>query len=164
MVSIRLLLLAAMLAGAAAPAFAQAEDMFRFVFVGQRDYTTVGHGDHSFTAGGLHGVLTIPFAGPESPFTEDTRLHGTCATAIKVEGSRIAIDSHCTLHDPEDDDEVFLEAHRDLGDTEVGGGGQGAFVFTGGTGKFAGITGIECPYEAHYMEDNDTVVTGQCRP
>ena len=163
MFSNRPLLLAAMLAGAAAPALGQTDDIFRFVFVGQRDYTTVGHGDHSFTAGGLHGVLTIPFAGPESPFTEDTRLHGTCATAIKVEGSAIAIDSHCTLRDP-DEDEVYLEAHRDLGDTEVGGGGQGAFVFTGGTGKFAGITGIECPYEVHYMEDNDTVVTGQCRP
>jgi len=162
-VSNRPLLLAAMLAGAAAPAFTQTDDTFRFVFVGQRDYTTVGHGDHSFTAGGLHGVLTIPFAGPESPFTEDTRLHGTCATAIKVEGAAIAIDSHCTLRDT-DEDEVYLEAHRDLGDAEVGGGGQGAFVFTGGTGKFAGITGIECPYEVHYMDDDDTVVTGRCRP
>ena len=159
----RLLLPAAMLAGAAALAFAQADDAFRFVFVGQRNYTTVGHGDHSFTAGGLHGVLTVPVAGPESPFSEETRLHGTCATAIKVEGSAIEIDSHCTLEDPEGD-EVFLEAHRDSGDTEVGGGGLGAFVFTGGTGKFAGITGIECPYEVHYMEDNDTVVTGRCRP
>ena len=159
----RLSLLAAMLAGAAAPAFAQADDVFHFAFVGQRDYTTVGHGDHSFTAGGLHGVLTIPYAGPESPFTEESLLHGTCASAIKVEGSAIAIDSHCTLHDP-DEDEVYLEAHRELGDAEVGGGGQGAFVFTGGTGKFAGITGIECPYEVHYLDDNDTVVTGQCRP
>ena len=159
----RTLLLAAVLAGAAAPAFAQSDDLFHFVFVGQRDYTTVGHGDHSFTAGGLHGVLTVPFAGPESPFTEETRLHGTCATAIKVEGSAIGIDSHCTLHDP-DGDEVFLEAHRDTGDTEVGGGGQGAFVFTGGTGKFAGLAGIECPYEAHYLDDDDTVVTGECRP
>ena len=159
----RLSLLAAMLVGASAPAFAQADDVFRFVFVGQRDYTTIGHGDHSLTAGSLHGVLTIPYAGPDSPFTEESRLHGTCATAIKVEGSAIDIDSHCTLHDP-DEDEVFLEAHRDSGDVEAGGGGQGAFVFTGGTGKFAGITGIECPYEVHYMEDNDTVVTGQCRP
>ncbi len=158
----RLLLLAAMLAGAAAPAFAQ-DDAFRFVFVGQRDYTTVGHGDHSFTAGGLHGVLTVPVAGPESPFAEDALLHGTCATAIKVEGPAIEIDSHCTLEDS-DGDEVFLEAHRESGDTEVGGGGLGAFVFTGGTGKFAGITGIECPYEVHYLEDNDTMVTGRCRP
>jgi len=159
----RALLFAAMLAGAAAPAFAQADDEFRFVFVGQRDYTTVGHGDHSFTAGGLHGVLTVPHAGPESPFTEESLLHGTCATSIKVEGSAIAIDSHCTLQDS-DEDEVFLEAHREMGDAVVGGGGQGAFVFTGGTGKFAGITGIECPYEVHYLDDNDTVVTGECRP
>ena len=159
----RLSLLAAMLAVAAAPAFAQADDAFRFVFVGQRDYTTVGHGDHSFTAGGVHGVLTVPIAGPDSPFTEEARLHGTCATSIKMEGSALEIDSHCTFHDP-DEDAVYLEAHRESGDTEVGGGGLGAFVFTGGTGKFAGIAGIECPYEVHYMDDSDTVVTGRCRP
>jgi hypothetical protein len=159
----RLLLFAALFAGAAAPAFAQADDAFRFVFVGQRDYTTVGHGDHSFTAGSVHGVLTVPSAGPESPFTEETRLHGTCATAIKTEGSSLEIDSHCTFQDL-DEDEVYLEAHRDSGDAEVGGGGLGSFVFTGGTGKFAGITGIECPYEVHYMDDDDTVVTGRCRP
>lgn len=163
MVLTRLLLPAAMLAGTAAPAAAQPDDAFRFVFVGQRDYTTVGHGDHSFTAGGLHGVLTVPVAGPESPLAEETRLHGTCATAIKVEGSAIGIDSHCAFEDP-DGDELFLEAHRESGDSEVGGGGLGAFVFTGGTGKFAGVTGIECPYEVHYMDDNDTVVTGRCRP
>ena len=159
----RLLLPAAMLAGTAAPAFAQADGDFRWVFVGQRDYTTVEHGGHSFTAGGLHGVLTVPSAGPESPFTEEALLHGTCATSIKVEESGLEIDSHCTLQDA-DEDEVYLEAHRDSGDAAVGGGGLGAFVFTGGTGKFAGITGIECPYEVHYLEDNDTVVTGRCRP
>lgn len=163
MVLTRLLLPAAMLAGTAAPAAAQPDEAFRFVFVGQRDYTTVGHGDHSFTAGGLHGVLTVPVAGPESPLAEETRLHGTCATAIKVENSAIEIDSHCAFEDS-DGDELFLEAQRESGDSEVGGGGLGAFVFSGGTGKFAGVTGIECPYEIHYMGDNDTVVTGRCRP
>ena len=57
---------------------------------------------------------------------------------------------------------MFLESHREAGDAEVGGGGEGAFVFTGGTGKFAGITGIECPYEVHYMEDDDVVVVSRC--
>ena len=66
----------------------------------------------------------------------------------------------CDFQSP-DESHLYMVARRDTGDTEVGGGGEGAWRFIGGTGRFEG-TKAECQHSVRYLEDDDLLIFGRC--
>ena len=146
---------------AAACASAQDAGEFRFVFGGERDYTTIEHPDKTVTVGEIHGLWVVTEGDESGPFVDEAILHGGCAVHVTTPtGGAASIGADCTLED-EEHDELYLVGSRRTGDVAVGGGGDGVFTMSAGTGKFEGIGGV-CPYSVHYMEDDDLVVFARC--
>lgn len=144
-----------------AGASAQDSGEFRFVFGGQRDYTTVEHPDKTVTVGEIHGLWVVTEGDDAGPFVDEAILHGGCAVHVTTPaGGASSIAADCTLED-EEHDALYLVGTRRGGDVATGGGGDGVFTLSSGTGKFQGIGGV-CPYTVHYMEDDDLVVFARC--
>lgn len=151
--------LAFLLTGAAVGS-AQDSGRFRFVFGGERDYATIEHPDKTVTVGEIHGLWVVTQGDESGPFVDEAILHGSCAVRVTTSGGESDIAADCALED-EEHDELFLVGTRRSGDVAVGGGGDGVFTLSGGTGKFSDIGGV-CPYTVHYMEDEDLVVFAHC--
>lgn len=142
----------------AAVGSAQDAGRFRFVFGGERDYTTIEHPDKTVTAGEIHGLWVVTEGDESGPFVDEAILHGSCAVRVTAAGGESDIAADCALED-EEHDELYLVGTRRSGDVVVGG--DGVFTLSGGTGKFDGIGGV-CPYTVHYMEDDDLVIFAHC--
>lgn len=153
------LALAFLLTGAAVGS-AQDAGRFRFVFGGQRDYTTIEHPDKTVTVGEIHGLWVVTDGDESGPFVDEAILHGGCAVRVTTAGGETDIAADCSLED-EEHDELYVVGSRRAGDVEVGGGGDGVFTLGGGVGKFDGVGGV-CPYTVHYMEDDDLVIFARC--
>ena len=150
-----------LLLAAAAGASAQDSGEFRYVFGGQRDYTTIEHPDKTVTVGEIHGLWVVTEGDESGPFVDEAILHGGCAVQVTTPaGGAAGIAADCTLED-EEHDALYLVGTRRGGDVATGGGGDGVFTLSAGTGKFEGIGGV-CPYTVHYMEDDDLVVFARC--
>lgn len=142
----------------AAVGSAQDAGRFRFVFGGERDYTTIEHPDKTVTAGEIHGLWVVTQGDESGPFVDEAILHGGCVVRVTAAGGESDIAADCALED-EEHDELYLVGTRRSGDVVVGG--DGVFTLSGGTGKFDGIGGV-CPYTVHYMEDDDLVIFAHC--
>lgn len=157
-----LCLAAALPLAAARPAAAQEAEAMSFVLIGKRDYTTIQHPGRVIVAGSMHGVMRITDAPEGNALAAGTTLHGTCAIFISRSAEELDIHSDCTFEDG-DGDEVYTTAWRQEGDTEVGG--DGAFEFAGGTGKYEGMESQgQCPYTVNYLEDDDVIIVSDCVP
>ena len=56
-------------------------------------------------------------------------------------------------------DKLFMVLRRNTGTSDVGGGGEGRAEFTGGTGKYAGVT-AHCSYTVDFLEGGHAIVQG----
>lgn len=114
------------------------------------DYTVLEHAGGIITGGPLDGTATV-IEGGGGPFADGANYRLTCVVYGKSSDAGLDLEAPCTHTDGEGD-KWFAVATRRTGDTEVGGGGQGVRRILGGTGKYAGVTGV-CPYTTNYMPD-----------
>ncbi len=154
------LMLTVLVAGAllAAPAYA-GSGSYRMLAAFERDYTTVIHGDSTYTAGTLSGSTTV-LESSGAPFVENSHSTVECLVYLRRSAEGFDLEAPCIETDA-DGDELHGMSVRKAGDIDEGGGGKGRRVFTGGTGKYAGISGT-CGYDTHYLPGDRLVSFYDC--
>ena len=125
-----------------------------------RDYTVLEHAGGTVTGGPLQGTATVIGSG-SGPFADGAHYRLSCVVYAKRSDAGLDLEAPCT-HTDSEGDQWYVVAIRRVGDTEVGGGGQGMRRILGGTGKYAGVTG-KCPYTTSYMPDDWAVSTAVCK-
>ena len=143
----------------AGPATAGDSGSFELLNSFVRDYTVLEHAGETITGGPLQGTATV-IASSGGPFADGANYRLACVVYGKRSDAGLDLEAPCTLTDSEGDS-WYVVATRRTGDTEVGGGGQGIRRILGGTGKYAGVTGV-CPYTTSYMPDDWAVSTAVC--
>ena len=124
------------------------------------DYLKFNFGDQTIISGPLYGSDTITASSSGSIFVEGASSTLKCAVYGKKSNAGMDLEAPCISVDG-DGDELYTISRRKVGDTEAGGGGDGKMDIAGGTGKYAGITGI-CTYTAEYLEGNRAVSVSDC--
>jgi len=124
-----------------------------------QDYTTIEHGDTSYTGGPLEGSVTI-LQSSGGPFVEETHQRVSCLVYVKRSEAGIDLQAPCTMTDAAGD-KWYTQSKRSAGDVEAGGGGPGTMDILGGTGAYAGISG-SCTYDVGYMPDNWVAAIADC--
>ena len=123
------------------------------------DYTVLEHAGEFITGGPLDGTATV-IEGGGGPFADGANYRLSCVVYGKRSDAGLDLEAPCT-HTDSEGDKWFAVATRRTGDTEVGGGGHGVRRIVGGTGKYAGVTGV-CPYTTNYMPDGWAVSRAVC--
>ena len=145
--------------GAAHIATAEESGDIRIIRTYVQDYTTIEHGDTSYTGGPLEGSVTI-LRSSGGPFVEGTHERITCVVFAKSTEAGIDLDAPCTMTAPSGDT-WYTHSKRRAGDVVTGGGGPGTMEILGGTGVYAGISG-SCTYDVGYMPDNWVAMIADC--
>ena len=138
---------------------AEESGSFRALRSYARDYTSIEQGEARITAGTLIGTSTVLQSSGE-PFVEGANQLATCLVYAKTSTAGADIESRCTATDGSGDS-WFVAGKRTAGNMRDGGGGEGHFDLTGGTGKFAGVTG-RCTYINTYLPETHVVSTVEC--
>ena len=120
-------------------------------------YITFEHGDETVIGGPIDGTQTIS-ASSGGPFTVGDSRTFECLVFVKKTARGIDNESPCTSTDSSQD-KMFTLSRRRVGDMDTGG--QGKTEIQGGTGKFAGITGI-CSYRTTYLPGNRATSITKC--
>ena len=95
-----------------------------------------------------------------APFAE--RVHSVMHRVAYGKQTEAGIDLEVPCAATDDDGDRFdTLAKRTAGGVETGGGGRGAMVLTGATGKYAGISGT-CEYDVDYLEEKWIVLLPDC--
>ena len=124
-----------------------------------QDYTTIEHGDTSYTGGPLEGSVTI-LQSSGGPFVEETHQRVSCLVYAKRSEAGIDLEAPCTMTDAAGD-KWYTHSIRRAGDVEAGGGGPGTMDILGGTGAYEGISGT-CTYDVGYLPDNWLAMISDC--
>ena len=140
-------------------AAAQESGTFSIIRVSVAQYSSIDHGEGSAFAGPLEGTSTI-IRSSAAPFVEAAHSVMRCVAYGKRSRAGMDLEVPCAATDA-DGDRVDTLAKRTAGDVEAGGGGRGAMVLTGATGKYAGISGT-CEYDVAYLEDKWLVLMADC--
>ena len=112
------------------------------------------------TGGSLEGTSTV-IRGSSEPFSDGEHGLITCVVyAKKLDKGIIDLEAPCTTVGVSGDSFDTL-SKRSAGDVRVGGGDEGRFVLLGGTGKYAGVTGV-CAYGTKYLPNDRLVTTAEC--
>jgi len=123
-------------------------------------YKSMEHGDGTVTGGSSAGTSTI-LKSSGAPFTEGASSAFECVIFAKKTAAGMDLEAPCASTDASGD-KVFSVARRKVGDVSEGGGGQGTTQITGGTGRYAGLTG-SCSYRVDYLPGNRLVSMSKCR-
>ena len=132
---------------------------FSMVRVSIAEYTTVEHGEGSAFAGPLEGTSTV-VRSTGAPFVEREHSVMRCVAYGKQSDAGMDLEVPCAATDA-DGDRFDTLAKRTAGGVEAGGGGRGAMVLTGATGRYAGISGT-CEYDVAYLEGKWLVLLADC--
>ena len=132
---------------------------FSMVRVSIAEYTTVEHGEGSAFAGPLEGTSTV-VQSSGAPFVEREHSVMRCVAYGKQSDDGMDLEVPCAATDA-DGDRVDTLAKRTAGGVDAGGGGRGAMVLTGATGKYAGISGA-CEHDVDYLEGKWLVLLADC--
>ena len=132
---------------------------FSMVRVSIAEYTTVEHGEGSAFAGPLEGTSTV-VTSTGTPFVERGHSVMRCVAYGKQTNAGMDLEVPCAATDA-DGDRFDTLAKRTAGGVETGGGGRGAMVLTGATGKYTGISGT-CEYDVDYLEEKWLVLLVDC--
>ncbi len=123
-------------------------------------YKSMQHGDGTVTGGSSAGTSTI-VKSSGAPFTEGASSSFECVVLAKKTAAGMDLEAPCASTDASGD-KVFSVARRKEGDLSEGGGGQGSSQITGGTGRYAGLTG-SCTFRVDYLAGNRLVSLSKCR-
>ncbi|MDE0023343.1 MAG: hypothetical protein OXP69_02910 [Spirochaetaceae bacterium] len=124
----------------------------------QHSYITVEHSDESYTGGILRGTQTV-LDSSGGPFADSMNSTLECLVFSRSSDAGLTLEAPCVGADL-DGDLLYTTAVRGHG-TVGTGGGAGRWEIRGGTGKYAGITGI-CDYDTQYLANDQVVTTGEC--
>ncbi len=124
-----------------------------------RDYTVLEHAGQTIIGGPLNGTTTV-IESSGGPFAEGGNSLTACFVYARQSDAGMDLEAPCTNTDSSGD-KSFSMARRTIGNTEVGGGGEGRVELLGGTGKYAGVTG-SCTYTANYLGANRSVSVINC--
>ena len=145
--------------GAAHIATAEESGNVQLIRTYVQDYTTIEHGDTSYTGGPLEGSVTI-LQSSGGPFVEETHQRVSCLVYAKRSEAGIDLEAPCTMTDGAGD-KWYTHSIRRAGDVEAGGGGPGTMDILGGTGAYEGISGT-CTYDVGYLPDNWLAMISDC--
>ena len=122
--------------------------------------TSVQMGDTTVTARGGNGTLTF-IRSSGGPFTEGASGNIQVATFSKKSptGFELEADVVATFSA---EDTLLLLFKRRTGDLAAGTSGEGSLQLTGGTGRFAGVTG-QCKYKVDNLAANWNVTLAKCQ-
>lgn len=124
------------------------------------NYVKSERGDEIVTGGSSSGTTTITkSSGGLFPEGSSTLLD--CIVFAKKSSAGIDLEAPCTQTDSAGD-KLFVMAKRRAGDVTGGTSGNGTTEITGGTGKFAGLTG-NCTYKIDYLSDKRVVSLTKCQ-
>lgn len=137
--------------------FAGETGVMDFIVSAKADLQSLEHGELKITSGTLNGTMTVVKS------TGGTFQAGASGSVeglvyIKKTGSAIDLESPATITDTSGD-QLYNVARRGTGTVDTGGGGQGRMEFTGGTGKYAGVS-ASCPYTVEWLPGGNVVATG----
>ena len=125
----------------------------------QSSYVTIEHSDATYTGGILRGTQTI-LDSSGGPFADGMHSTSECLVFSRSSDGGIGLQAPCVNTDL-DGDELYTMAIREQGTVGSSGGGAGRWELRGGTGKYAGITGV-CGYETQYLAGDSVVTIGEC--
>ena len=114
-------------------------------------------GDTVVTAGMLRGTTTVVESDGDL-FVEDEILTTDCVVFSAQGAGGVVVESHCVATDLEGN-QLFLTALREKGDAVTG---DGVWMISGGTGRFAAAVGGECIYTTQYLPGNRVAVVSEC--
>ena len=133
---------------------------FEIVLSAVTNFAAVEQLNHVVRAGTLDGTVTI-IKSSGGPF--EASSNGTLSGIVYLKKSPNGIDLESPgVFTDSSGDKWYAVARRSAGDQAVGGGGGGRQEITGGTGKYAGITGA-CEYFVDYLPDNKLVTRSTCQ-
>lgn len=132
---------------------------FRMLVSGVSNYTTIDHAGAKVTGGYLKGTVTV-LQSSGGTFAEGASHLVTCVAYATISEADTDVRGACTITDGSGDN-WFALAKRSVGDIEAGGGGDGRWELTGGTGKYAGLSG-NCLYKTEYLPENHVVSSSEC--
>jgi len=124
------------------------------------NYIKSERGDETVTGGSSSGTTTFTKSSG-GMFSEGSSSLFDCIIFAKRSASGIDLEAPCTQTDPSGD-KLFSIAKRRTGDVTSGTSGEGTSELTGGTGKFAGLTG-KCNYKVDYLAGNRLVSIARCQ-
>lgn len=146
------------------PALAQTSGQFSLTAGFTYAYDKVQHGGTTFTAGSLGGGAIVS-SGQGALFPEGQSFLRSCVVFAEESADGVSLKAPCTLMEPEEGgggDELFALLTREQGDLGAANrGGMGRVDLTGGTGKYANVTG-QCSYQTRYLSTSTGVVVWDC--
>ncbi len=142
-----------------ASAGAEESGSFSMIRVQVQDYTAFDHADGSIFGGAIEGTSTI-LESSGGPFAEGEHSVSTCVAYGKRGAAGMDVEVPCATTDASGNRLDSL-SKRVAGGVEAGGGGPGRMELTGGTGKYAGISG-SCGYEVGYLAGKWLVLMADC--
>ncbi len=134
------------------------------------EFSGIASGEHNYASfpvkngaafgGLLSGTVTIT-ASTGGPFVEGSSSLMECVVLGVRTPDDVDLEAICSVSSS-DEDAFFMESTRTEGSVEsAGSGGDGSWIFTGGTGKYAGLSG-RCDYSVKYLPKNKLVTDSTC--
>jgi len=124
------------------------------------NYVKSERGDETVTGGSSSGTTTFTKSSG-GIFAEGSSSLFECIIFAKRSASGMDLEAPCTQTDSSGD-KLFSLAKRRTGDVTAGTSAEGTSELTGGTGKFAGLTG-KCKYKVDYLSGNRLVSIAKCQ-
>ncbi len=137
---------------------AHAEIKYKSTFVGKTDFQSIEWNGGKATVGTLKGVLEI-YGSNDAKVPNGQSIQNCVLKSVRVNDTT-DIQANCTVTD-KDGDAMFSISERKQGDINAGNGGKGKTRYTGGTGKYKGISGGG-EYQTRYLPDNWLSVESEC--
>ena len=124
------------------------------------DYTMIEHPGGTIVGGASAGTNTV-LEGSGGPFVAGAHSHVTCVVYGKRSTTGLALEAPCTSTTAAGD-KLYSISKRSAGGVKAGAGGAGSLELLGGTGQFAGVTGV-CTYRTAYLAENRVVTMSDCK-
>lgn len=124
------------------------------------NYIKSERGDETIVGGSSSGTTTFTKSSGGA-FSEGSSSLFECIIFARRSSSGMDLEAPCTQTDPSGD-KLFSLAKRKKGDVTAGTSAEGTSELTGGTGKFAGLTG-KCTYKVDYLTGNRLVSIAKCQ-
>ncbi len=140
-------------------AVAEESGSFRMLVSLVHDYNTIDQAGTKITAGRAAGTVTL-LASDGAEFPGNANQLARCVVHATVSQADSDLRAACTVTD-RSGDSWFVMAKRSAGDIGEGESGDGRWEMTGGTGRYAGVSG-SCSYTTEYLPENFVVSSGDC--
>jgi hypothetical protein len=122
--------------------------------------TSIPMGDTMVTTSSTNGTVTF-VRSSGGPFVEGASGIVQCARFSRKTPSSFESEADCVAtFSP--DETVQLLSKRRTGDVVAGTSGEGTLQLSGGTGRFAGMSG-QCKYKVENLPGNWNVTTSKCQ-